>query len=173
MHIYPDEAFQAITPSQTRPTAEIAFDIPITPHIAIGLAWHTGTAQNTLYAQTATFTENALHLSALYRHPLHPVLTLTARLGPTIDWYELQIGPDDATGLTSHQWHIGARAALGAEFWPISHHWLPIDPPFAAGLAAEIFYDLALLQDWTDDAIDPGPLDPSGPGWLLGLVLRF
>ncbi|MEZ4437023.1 MAG: hypothetical protein R3F65_31900 [bacterium] len=172
MHIYPDSAFHALADARNRGAVEIAADITLHHRLALGLAFHNGAITGDLYGEPTAFSEASLHLSALYRLRPHPALSAYARLGPTIDWYHLEIG----TGRNAHtvdDWSIGARAALGAELWLLHRGWLPFETDFALGLAAEAFYDLSLHRDWTDDGIDPGELDPSGFGWLLGLVTRF
>lgn len=172
MHFYPDAGFHALADARNRGAVEIAADVTLNDRFALGLAFHNGGVLGDLYGQDTAFSEASLHLAALYRLRPHPAFSAYARLGPTIDWYHLEIG----SGRNAHivdDWSIGARAALGAELWLLHRGWLPFESDFGLGLAAEAFYDLSLHRDWTDDGVDPGALDPSGFGWLLGLVTRF
>ncbi|MEZ4434719.1 MAG: hypothetical protein R3F65_20140 [bacterium] len=133
MHIYPDSAFHALADARNRGAVEIAADITLHHRLALGLAFHNGAITGDLYGEPTAFSEASLHLSALYRLRPHPALSAYARLGPTIDWYHLEIG----TGRNAHtvdDWSIGARAALGAELWLLHRGWLPFetDPPSAS-----------------------------------------
>lgn len=175
MHIWPDDAARAIAPSQSRPNTEIAIDYTLTHRLALGLALSGGAVDGGLYGARADFAQTTLHPAALYRLPLTALLGTYARLGPTLTYSRLALGDGDDTAALHHQqWHIGARAALGLEAWLLSRHLTSaISSDFALGLALEAFYTLEFIDDWTDDGIDPGPFDPSGPGWLLGAAVRW
>lgn len=175
MHIWPDDAARAIAPSQSRPDTEIAIDYTLTDRLALGLALSGGAIDGGLYGARADFAQTTLHPAALYRLPLTGLLGSYARLGPTVTYSRLVLGDGgDRAALHHDKWHIGARAALGLEIWLLSRHLISaLDSDFALGLALEAFYTLDFVDDWTDDGVDPGPFDPSGPGWLLGAAVRW
>ena len=88
----------------------------------------------------------------------------------------LEIGDADfeqAPAYGVEQWQFGARGALGAEFWPLGPGFIDEFGAFAIGVVGEVFWDQAFVDDWSRRGTDPGPFDPSGPGWTLGLTTRF
>lgn len=176
MRLHLDPAYDALGDDRNHFAAEIAVDVRIWDRLALGLSFTGSGEQSELYGQTTSWTDNSLFLSAIYRHRFTGTgLATYARLGPTVHWYDLAIGRDLPPGETIERdpWQLGARAAVGLEFWPIGPDFISRISSFGVGVVLEAYYDQAFVDSWSDDGVDPGPFDPSGPGWSLGAITRF
>lgn len=176
MRLHLDPAFDAVAEHRNHLAIEIAVDVRLWHRLALGLSFTGSGAQGELYGHDTAWQDNSLFLAAVYRHRFPGLgLATYGRLGPTVHWYDLTLGGDLGPGeqIERDPWQFGARAAIGLEFWPISPDYIRRMGAFGFGVVLEGYYDQAFVGDWTDGGVDPGPFDPSGPGWSLGVISRF
>lgn len=176
MRVHLDPAFDVLGDDRSHLAVDIGLDVRVWRNLAVGLSFTGSGEQGEVYGHDTRWQDNALFLSAVYRHRFHGLgLSAYGRLGPTVHWYRMVIGDDlDADeALDADPWQFGARAAAGLEFFPLSPAYVAGLGRFGVGVVLEGYYDQAFVDSWSSGDVDPGHFDPSGPGWSLGIVSRF
>ncbi|MEZ4473987.1 MAG: hypothetical protein R3F60_25005 [bacterium] len=169
--IIEDQAFDFIAAESLARQASASLDVRVFDEIWVGASWTSTAADGHVYRDLATaFDGQVIGVHARYRWELHPVLAASARIGPAARWVEVAV-TDGGRRLDDDAWTWGGQAAASLEFFPV-HRTFFTEWETSAGLGVglDLTYGRFAPVDLRVGSADLGTLDPSGPGWQLGVV---
>ncbi len=177
MRFVEDAGFDVISEAPFHAMGQVEVSAGLTPSWWLGLSFGGGAVMDTVHDDIDTrFASQTLQLYGEYRHHLLPALVAFGRLGPEVSWTTVSLDTGTRT-LEQDDWTLGVHAALGLEFLPVHGSIIQglRDPgdDFGFGVTVAATYERLLPLDLTAGGTTLGRLDPSGPGWLLGMALQF
>jgi hypothetical protein len=172
---FEDASFDAVDEQPQRGDSRIGAAYRFTDHVwagvSIGGGGHTGSLYKALDSQFSVF---GFRGYGEYRQPIAPWLAWNARAGLGYHRLELSFSEPGRSDLEDSHWVPALHGAVGVELLPIQSTFFPdLSSSFAFGVSLELTYDRYLPADFSAGGVDLGDVDPSGPGFLVGLVLQF
>lgn len=173
-----DEAWQALADARIMGGGELALDVALGDRLFVGASYSGRALSGRTFALAeSSLSGNAVRASAGWRWRPLQTLNLYGRAGVGAWWWDLTFAPDSvAHKVEAEAFRPGFFVGAGADVWLLGPE---ADAPatdgdrFALGINLELTYDRFLPVEFTHDGRSLGSIDPSGPGWLMGLVIQF
>lgn len=172
-HIHESQAFDFVSESSLLGASELELDRHIWGPVWVGAAWRGGGTQGEVYDDlTTSWSTSEVRVGALGRlRPWEP-LAVYGRLGAAASFIDFELSGSGT--LTAETWTPGAFAGLGVEFFPLHRALVSdLESDFGLGISFEATYVRYAPVDLEVGTTHLGRFDPSGPGWLMGLVVQW
>jgi hypothetical protein len=175
MHFIEDQSFDAVSDESLRGAAEIGAAWAIDEHWWIGGSFYGGGNNDQIYEDFEThFQTTRFRAHALYRMWLMPGLAGFGRLGGSYGFHSLRLRDGLSREIEASEWTPGVHGGIGIEYMPVSHAYISkIKNDFGFGVSAELTYARYLPVHLEAAGVELGRLDPSGPGWVAGVVFQW
>lgn len=175
---YEDRSIDAVLDEPNHAHGGVTLDFGITPGWWVGLGYQGGGGEGKLHETLATRLDlHELTVGGLYRWRPHPTLALYGRLAGVVGWYDLEIDDPGAPLLDSSAVRPGILGGVGIDFYPLHPSFIPGvsagGGDFGFGISLELIYQRVWPLELADGGTDLGDLDPSGPGFLMGVTFQF
>ncbi len=179
MRFYEDAAFDLVDEAPFRGAGEIGLDYALLRDVGAGELWigasfQGGARVSEVHEHVETRWDVAgWRAYASYRWRAYGPLALHGRLGPAVSWTTLTL-TDGARELEADDYSLGIHGGLGLDLFLLHRDLLEgYDRDFSLGLSLEATYARFLPLELEAGGTALGEIDPSGPGWLLGLVAEW
>ena len=158
-----------------RGAVELGAAWAIDAHWWIGASVYGGGNDDRLFDDFETHWQTTrFRAHALYRFWLTPGLAGFGRVGASYGFHALTLRDGRSNEIETSEWAPGVHGGLGIEYLPVSHAYIPkITNDFGFGLSAELTYARYLPVQLEAAGVELGRVDPSGPGWIAGLVFQW
>jgi hypothetical protein len=178
-HYYLDGAYDLVFDVPLRGAGEFGLDWVLwssttAGSLGIGVAYEGGGMTGVVHQNLATnWTVQSLRAHAIYRWQAVGPLVLFGRVGPALHWTALALEGFDGRVLEAEGRGWGAHGGLGVDYLFIEPELMPHGDQLGFGVSLEATYAQFGDLDLEAGGTRLGAIDPSGPGWLFGLVLTW
>ena len=172
---FEDASLDAVDSDPLRGDSRLGAAYRFTDHIWAGATIGGGGQYGSLHkALDGQFRVFGFRGHAEYRQAPWPWLAWNVRAGLGYHQLILRFEEPGRAELQDSHWVPALHGAVGVELLPIQSAFFPdVSSSFAFGVSLELTYDRYLPAEFSAGGVDLGDVDPSGPGFLVGLVLQF
>ena len=174
-----NDSYQPLSDNRGVGGGELGLDVLLGPHWMAGMSYVGRVKGGDVYGgMTTALSADGVRLSGGRRYHMTDMVTVYGRAGLGAQWWNVDFNAMGTGGhVTAHTFAPEFFAGLGADVWlatPVDDRPATMDERFGVALNVELIYDRTLPLDFrTDQSLKLGSIDPSGPGFQLGLVMQF
>ena len=172
--LYLDAGYGLVSDVPLHSSGELGLDylaLPLSAQSSLGLgaAYHLSGIDGTVYGDVdAQYTHRGVRAHALYRWAASDALAVIGRVGAAHRATRMRL-IDGSRELDVEVDHWGIHGGLGVDY--LFGDPSPVDMDQSClGLSLELTYAHFADLDLSAGGTPLGALDPSGPGWLMGLT---